>query len=875
MKRIISLICIISLMCGVSLSPVSFAAINKDTVYAKEDICLEESILAQLGFVKPSAAKEMTRLELSEALAKMLSYEISDDSGENPFTDIDKTLSGYSVLKSAYDLGILSGGAARPYDTVSYNEAVKMVVCALGYGVYASYKGGYPTGYISVAYDNGILKGVEANDEKISKIAICKLLYNALHVDLLLNTGVGESLNYSTVPGKNLLLNYHNIIVDEGICYGVHGFSMLPTVMPDNGRVYIDNIILHDNASGSYDYVGYNTEYYYDADTLQLKAIAEKNSSAHTINAKDVYDYKNHILYYVDENGNEKRANLSLSTKIMFNGDIVETFSANDFLDISGEITIIENSGDNTIDTMLIRSLDALVVGGIDVGSNTVYDYYDNTPLKLDMDDSDYVVSFKDELGNRMEIKELSRGDVITYSKSKNGKIVHAVFSNTEIIGSIEAISKQNGGTLQITVDGKTYEATENFANNEVVKVGESGAFRLTTDGRIAAISFDDIAKYGYLVAGTHETGLDGKYKLKLFTQAGEMLVVDFARRVNVDGTIIDADKAYNSLKNGDTIDSQLIRYELNENGELKYIDTIKKGEYESVNSLHRSFSSEYDEYGNARTLEYAWRDTGMFGGRIPVNASGPMFVVPKDAGASDENYLITTPYKYFVHDHNYGIDAYKVLRGELIADVVVYKSDSAIQKTDENIAVVDSLTKVSHDGTEYSKLSVMSGGSLKEYLIKDNNVLKIKLRDTDSEYHTLVCGDVIKFAANDAGFITVIDLWYERETDRFKYEAYEDTSSLLESSRVAYGEVYAQISGILQFHKGPILGSDRVFGYEELECYKTGRYTIYTYDSSERHTPLRLGGVYDMIDYKTTGKGAKMVVYSRNGFDGTIVIYK
>lgn len=871
MKRIIGLICIFSIICSFQINSAVFASPETEAIYQN----YEESVLIQLGFIESDSSEHMTRLEFVEILLKMLSFDAIDDGSENPFTDISTSHSGYPALKSAYNLGIMSGGLARPNDMVTYNEAVKMVVCATGYGVYAPYKGGYPTGYIFVASENDITKGVWSSGESITRSAIYVLLYNAMHTDLLLNTGVSDSLNYSTVPGKNLLYTYHNIVSSEDICYGVYGYSVISASNIARGEVIIGNHILKDPANISYDYVGYNTEYYYNSDTKELKAIISKNTKFYELDADKVFDYRNHTLYY-DDNGSEIRYRLDASTMISYNGDIIDSFSSSDFVNKNGYITLIENTGDTIIDTMLIRSYDAIVVGSVDVSGCIIYDYYTNASLKIDKNDSNYLTVFKDELGNDIELKELSKGDVITYSKSKSGKIILATYSNSEIIGEVETVSKDNSKYV-LTIDETEYETTKDFGDNESIKPGISGAFRLTTDKRIAAVKYDDTAKYAYLIAGTKELGIDGRYQLKIFNEDSKMLIAYLAKNVYIDGSRLSDANAYESMLVGASIPEQLIRYELNANDEISFIDTIKRGTGETANTLHRNFSSFYDENGNARTLNLSWRDVGMFGGKVPVNASGIMFVVPKEAGASDENYIITTPYKYFVHDQSYGFDAYKVDEKELISDVLVYKSDTSANTVDRDsgIAVVNNITSVSHDGMECLKFSIYTKGALEEYFVKDENVLKVKLRNTDSEYHSFTCGDVIRFKANDIGYITAFEPLYDVETDRFKYDSFENTSSLLTNFRVAYGEVYAQASGIIQFHKGMISGSNQNFSYEDVECYKASKYTIYTYDSSERFNPLRLGGVYDITDYKTTGQGTKMIVYCRNGFDGTIVLYK
>ena len=869
MKRIVSLICILAMIVipgGVSAAPSEAAEKNR-----------EESILVQLGFMDDDSSDKVTRLSLSESLVKMLSYDFYDSDNINPFTDTDNKSASYEILKSAYNLGILSGGAARPNDEVTYNEAVKMVVSALGYGAYAQYEGGYPMGYISVASRYNIIKGVVSGDEnKISKNSVCKLLYNAINTDLLLVTGTGSEIKYSSEKGRNLLYVYHNILTGKGLCCGVKGNNMLPAVSIEKGSVLVDGILLKDSENGSYDYVGLNTEYYYDADDMRLKAIAPYRCNVQKIDAQKVFDYNNLAVGY-DDNGREVRVKLSRNTKILFNGDIIDRFSPQDFMDKHGEIIFIDNDGDSVTDVVSIRSYDVTVVGAVDAGNNTIYDYYDNSALVLDVNSSDDEAILKDELGNKMQLRELSRGDVITYCKNKSGNNIYAVFSNTEIIGDIEQITHLYNGAKELVVDGEKYETTKNFASNEVLSVGTSGAFRLTTDRRIAAMSSDDEAKFAYIVSGLRQKGLEGKFQLKIFTAEGKMLVADFAERTELDGDSVTADAAFSALGGTAGIERQIIRYRLNDKGELIFIDTMKTGENESLNSLHRNFSSEYDENGNARSLSLTWRDSGMFGGRVPVNEVGPLFVVPKQTNSDDENYIVTTPYKYFVHDRNYEFDAYTTNRKNLMSDVLLYKSDTNAKTVDANasISVVDTMTKVLVDGMEYTKLSLYTKGVKEEYLLRDNDVLKIKLRDGDSGYHTLSCGDVIRFSANDAGYITFIELWYDRENDRFKYAEYENTSSLLANLRVAYGEIYSLSSGIIQFHKGPILTAAPDYDYEQLECYKSARYKIYTYDSKEKTQKLRLGGVYDMTDFKTAGRGTRMIVYCRNGFDGTIVLYK
>ena len=54
--------------------------------------------------------------------------------------------------------GGIGNGMFGPEDPVTYEQAVKMIVSALGYDLVANNKGGYPTGYLAVASSEGITK---------------------------------------------------------------------------------------------------------------------------------------------------------------------------------------------------------------------------------------------------------------------------------------------------------------------------------------------------------------------------------------------------------------------------------------------------------------------------------------------------------------------------------------------------------------------------------------------------------------------------------------------------------------------------------------------------------------------------------------------
>ena len=122
-------------------------------------------------------------------------------------------------------------GTFKPDNTVTYAEAVKMLVSAIGYELYAQNAGGYPSGYLSYGGSLDIIDGVsvEGNSTELTRSQCAVLVNNAMQAPLVL-TGditVGGSLGtvteqqYTTMNGtgsgwQTLLTKFHDAYVVRG-----------------------------------------------------------------------------------------------------------------------------------------------------------------------------------------------------------------------------------------------------------------------------------------------------------------------------------------------------------------------------------------------------------------------------------------------------------------------------------------------------------------------------------------------------------------------------------------------------------------------------------------------------------------------------------
>jgi hypothetical protein len=89
-----------------------------------------------------------------------------------------------------------------PDDTVQYAQAVKMLVGALGYDVYASKQGGWPSGYLSYGSSLDIINGVSvaSNETELTRAQCAVLIFNAMKAPRCIVDGYDISSNGDYVP---------------------------------------------------------------------------------------------------------------------------------------------------------------------------------------------------------------------------------------------------------------------------------------------------------------------------------------------------------------------------------------------------------------------------------------------------------------------------------------------------------------------------------------------------------------------------------------------------------------------------------------------------------------------------------------------------
>lgn len=202
MKKIIKVIVCFSVMVGLLSTTPALAQIDKealDTLMAYEIIQGDTDGALRLE-------DSITRAEFAKIVCKLKGMPI-EEKADTAFSDVpfDYWASGY--INTANGLGIINGyedGTFKPDNSITYAEAIKMLVVALGYEPFAMHNGGYPQGYTKTAERYGLLGDVKCEySDTATRGNVFALVYNALDIPIMEQTTYGADAEYTIWDGND------------------------------------------------------------------------------------------------------------------------------------------------------------------------------------------------------------------------------------------------------------------------------------------------------------------------------------------------------------------------------------------------------------------------------------------------------------------------------------------------------------------------------------------------------------------------------------------------------------------------------------------------------------------------------------------------
>lgn len=149
----------------------------------------------------------VTRAEMAKMIVTAMCLGEGLVKTDTVFEDVTEAYWASGYINAAYQMGIINGKSETVFDpeaNVTYEEAVKMLVCATGYAEMAIANGGYPFGFMIIAGQRGFLEGLDVvATEDAVRGNIAAMVNNTLDIPLMFQVGFGANIVFQVMDGKN------------------------------------------------------------------------------------------------------------------------------------------------------------------------------------------------------------------------------------------------------------------------------------------------------------------------------------------------------------------------------------------------------------------------------------------------------------------------------------------------------------------------------------------------------------------------------------------------------------------------------------------------------------------------------------------------
>ncbi len=533
----------------------------------------------------------MTRQEFVKCVVSMMGYDeparaAKDDCG---FTDVSGELAGYVAV--AENLGMISGtgnGKFNPEDAITFEEATKMLVCALGYDMGQME---YPTGYNAAAADIGLLKHIGARDT--SRGTMARLLVNALDIPIIEQANINGEYKYGrgeTILKKRGISSEEGVVTDNGIT-SCTGSSNLP-----ENSVAINYIQYKAGITSAKEYFGQKVSYYYmDADDgYELVYIRpNEENRVYTISDRNIdpRTSKNKIYYY--QESKVKNIEVSPICNFIYNGKAYPDIPLSRLVPSDGRMILIDNDDDKKVDTIIVSDYVTVVTQYTSEQTKTVFNTISGGKSLVLDDDKKTVEIFR---GNeKIEFSGIKSGDVIKAEISMDKEYIKAMVSSDKLSGMVDSIDDDI-----LIIDGTEYIIASNLSASDFA-VGSAYLFRLDFAGRVAYAEHSTTQTASYAYLKDVKLNDDDEVRIKVFTAKGEWQTMELADKVRFNNTTKKREVLYNEgvltpqlvllTRNSKGFVSRIKTGLANASGEDIDFVTITAGKYLRAN---RSFNSKY-----------------------------------------------------------------------------------------------------------------------------------------------------------------------------------------------------------------------------------------------------------------------------------------
>lgn len=847
MKRIISALSAICIVIG------SMCTASPRASAAAEDIAAYAGLLETLKITDGSAEVpdgDISRGEFTALLAA--AAKVPPTEYEKRYWDVSASYEYAGEITAMTDNGFVSGysdGSFRPKSILTGREAYIMAVCTLGYRSTAADYRAYIQKAEELELDDNVTGAMKRRDAYV-------LIYNMLCAKTA-QTGMDKGVLNLQTGSETMLEKLYGLKYGEGVVYSV-GIRTAADIAGRADYVTIGTAALKCNASLYNDYLGYRVRYFYDEDDGLVYCHKVKKQDSVTISADDITGFGEMTLKYETKNGSVRREKIPAGADFVYNGRYVDfdtQFTDSLMQPINGYIDLIDNDRDGSYDVVYIHECYDMVVQTVrkdDDGSLQITGKNNGSVSVSGAENCDFALT--DAEGNKKDVSELYRGDVITVYKSLDENVISIILSDEKFEGSIQRADSSDERFTVIYADGGEYKTANGFSDK--IGFNKSAIIYLDVNGRVAAIEYIDGGEYRLGLALEIKQDSDSEeVSIRILTADEKLVKIPFAKKVIIDGT---QKKTYTAVyseitENGCTLPYP-VRYNADGDGRIINIDTPKESANEEGDNLVCRYSGSDKLY---------YKSTGTLSGHYVVADNTVIFSLPDVSGTSAENRADAlgrwSEYKVnsaddLKNDTELSAKIYSVGDKGFMAAVMVAEG-GVFASNYGNMAIVSQKRTAVNDDNEIVK--VME-------LVQDGvHVTGFASQGTQAyaQIDSLNIGDVVRFSMSADGEYRGIKQIYRYADDTLVY--YDDGNvpsyiSMWKSSDMRFFKAKAyEISGeyiglVDGSHTGAVKDTD-------IEAYKPA--ALYMYKVEGKKLTVNKASADDITEGRYNAAGASTVL--------------
>ena len=287
-----------------------------------------------------------------------------------------------------------------------------------------------------------------------------------------------------------------------------------------------------------------------------------------------------------------------------------------------------------------------------------------------------------------------------------------------------------------------------------LLSVGNAVSVLLDHRGRIAYAEFDDndeVNNFAYLAQAFPAEHSDGPY-LKVYTTSGNMETLEFARNAKVNNKKVneytDIEKLFKDVNTDPDSVNQLIRYKLNNNGEIQSVKTAQYVDADELYTTASVFTRSTDLSDTYYNANYR-----SFPGYARLSEKTKIMYVPASKSLMDDSQYYEIKQFKDLKSATFGtVELYNMSK-DMVAGIAVIRSDNAggNELTYSSVmAAVKNVSLTSVDDDERYLLTLLYNGTEQEFVTAEGVELERQYNSSEGPVtSTIDEGDLIRIATN------------------------------------------------------------------------------------------------------------------------------